>query len=92
VPPASSRREGQEQQWGASMAVPDLQRSQEPIRLYQRKAMKTKHEIKEEIIELYATQKAFGEAMDFAHQQQLDAMKKLVALNHMLKEMEDGNE
>ena len=54
--------------------------------------MKTKHEIKEEIIELYATQKAFGEAMEFAHQQQLDALKKLVALNHMLKEMEDGNE
>ena len=37
--------------------------------------MKTKQEIKEEIIELYAAQKAFGEVMDFAHKQQMDAMK-----------------
>jgi hypothetical protein len=92
VSPATSRRKGQEQQWSATVAMPDLPRPQEPLRLYQRKAMKTKHEIKEEIIELYATQKAFGEAMEFAHQQQMDAMKKMMALNHMLKEMEDGNE
>jgi hypothetical protein len=54
--------------------------------------MKTKQEIKEEIIELYAAQKAFGEVMDFAHKQQMDAMKKMMALNHMLKDMEEGEQ
>ena len=53
--------------------------------------MKTKQEIKEEIIELYAAQKAFGEVMDFAHKWQMDAMKKMMALNHMLKEMDDDD-
>jgi hypothetical protein len=52
--------------------------------------MKTKQEIKEEIIELYAAQKSFGEVMEFAHKQQMDAMKKMMALNHMLKEMDEG--
>jgi hypothetical protein len=52
--------------------------------------MKTKQEIKDEIIELYAAQKAFGEAMEFAHKQQMEAMKKMMALNHMLKDMEEG--
>ena len=51
-----------------------------------------KEEIKEEIIELYAAQKAFGEVMDFAHKQQMDAMKKMMALNHMLKDMEEDGE
>jgi hypothetical protein len=51
--------------------------------------MKTKEKIKEEIIELYAAQKAFGEVMEFAHKQQMDMMKKMIALNHMLKEMGD---
>jgi hypothetical protein len=54
--------------------------------------MKTKQEIKEEIIELYATQKSFGEVMEFAHKQQMDAMKKMMALNHMLKEMESDDD
>ena len=54
--------------------------------------MKTKQEIKEEIIELYAAQKAFGEVMEFAYKQQMDAMKKMMALNHMLKDMEEGGE
>ena len=48
----------------------------------------TKEEIKNEIIELYAAQKAYGEIMEFAHKQQMDAMKKMVSLNHMLKGME----
>lgn len=51
--------------------------------------MKTKQEIKEEIIELYAAQNAFSEVMDFAHKQQMDAMKKMIALNQMLKDMDD---
>jgi hypothetical protein len=52
----------------------------------------TREEIKDEIIELYAAQKAFGEIMEFAHKQQMDAMKKMMALNHMLKEMEDKDD
>jgi len=54
--------------------------------------MKTKQEIQDEIIELYAAQKAFGEVMEFAHTQQMDAMKKMMALNHMLKDMGEGGE
>ena len=54
--------------------------------------MKTKQEIKEEIIELYAAQKAFAEVMEFAHKQQMDTMKKMMGLNQMLKDMEEGEE
>lgn len=54
--------------------------------------MKTKKEIQDEIIELYAAQKAFGEVMDFAHSQQMGAMKKMMALNQMLKDMEEDGE
>jgi hypothetical protein len=51
--------------------------------------MKTKQEIKEEIIELYAAQKAYSEIVEFAHKQQVDSMKKMMALNQMLKDMDD---
>ena len=51
--------------------------------------MKTKQEIKEEIIELYAAQKAYSEIVKFAHKQQVDSMKKMMALNQMLKDMDD---
>lgn len=54
--------------------------------------MKTKQEIKEEIIELYAAQKAFSEAAEFAHNQQMAAMKKMIALNQMIKDMEQDND
>jgi len=54
--------------------------------------MKIKQEIKEEIIELYAAQKAFAEVMEFAHKQQIDTMKKMFALNQMLKDMEEGEQ
>ena len=50
--------------------------------------MKTKEEIKEEIIELYGANKALSEAMNYLHGQQMETTKKLFALNHMLKEME----
>jgi hypothetical protein len=53
--------------------------------------MKTKQEIKEEIIELYAAHKAYSEVMEFTHKLQMDAMKKMMALNHMLKEMENDD-
>ena len=49
--------------------------------------MKTKQEIKEEIIELYGATKALGEAMDFLHAQRMEKSKQMMALNHMLKEM-----
>ena len=54
--------------------------------------MKTKEEIKEEIIELYGANKALSEAMNHLHNQQIEATKKLFALNHMLKDMEDKND
>jgi hypothetical protein len=52
--------------------------------------MKTKQEIKDEIIELYGADQALGEAMYYLHGQQMETTKKLFALNHMLREMEDG--
>ena len=51
--------------------------------------MKTKQEIKEEIIELYGANKALNDAMNHLHKQQMDTTKKLYALNHMLKDMDD---
>jgi fatty acid desaturase len=39
VPPTSSRRKGQEQQWRTAVAMPDLPQPQEPSRLHQRKTM-----------------------------------------------------
>ena len=54
--------------------------------------MKTKEEIREEIIELYGANKALSEAMNHLHNQQMETTKKMFALNHMLKEMEDKND
>ena len=54
--------------------------------------MKTKEEIKEEIIELYGANKALSDAMNHLHSQQMETTKKLFALNHMLKDMEDKND
>jgi len=53
--------------------------------------MKTKQEIKDEIIELYGANKSLGDAMNYLHGQQMETIKKLFALNHMLKDMEDKN-
>ena len=54
--------------------------------------MKTKEEIKEEIIELYGANQALSEAMNQLHKQQMETTKKMFALNHMLKEVEDKND
>ena len=54
--------------------------------------MKTKEEIKDEIIELYGATQALSEAMNQLHKQQMETTKKLFALNNMLREMEDKNE
>jgi hypothetical protein len=55
--------------------------------------MKTKQEIKDEIIELYGATQALSEAMNLLHTKRMEATKKMMSLNHMLKEMEeDKNE
>jgi len=51
--------------------------------------MKTKEEIKEEIIELYGATQALGDAMNILHAQRMEKSKQMMALNHMLKEMGD---
>jgi uncharacterized coiled-coil DUF342 family protein len=53
--------------------------------------MKTKQEIKEEIIELYGATKALNDAMNILHAQRMEKSKQMMALNHMLKDM-DGND
>ena len=54
--------------------------------------MKTKQEIKEEISDLYAAQKTWSQVAEFVHKQQMEAMKKMIALNQMLKDMEQDND
>jgi uncharacterized protein Yka (UPF0111/DUF47 family) len=54
--------------------------------------MKTKDEIKEEIAESYGAYQALTEAMNQLHKQQMETTKKLFALNHMLREMEDKDD
>ena len=53
--------------------------------------MKTKEEIKEEIIELYGATKALNDAMNILHAQRMEKSKQMMALNHMLKDM-DGDD
>lgn len=54
--------------------------------------MKTKQEIKEEIIELYGATQVLREAMNFLHVQSMEKSKQMMALNHMLKEMEGDDD
>ena len=54
--------------------------------------MKTKEEIKEEIIELYGATQALGEAMNMLHAQRMEKSKQMMALNQMLKDMDDDAE
>jgi len=54
--------------------------------------MKTKDEIKEEIAELYGAYQALSEAMNQLHKQQMEKTEKMFALNHMLREMEEGGQ
>ena len=53
--------------------------------------MKTKQEIKDEIIELYGATQALNEAMNMLHAQRMEKSKQMMSLNHMLKEM-DGDD
>jgi hypothetical protein len=54
--------------------------------------MKTKEEIKEELIELYGANKALVEAMKQLHNQQMEITKSMFALNNMLRDMENKDE
>ena len=54
--------------------------------------MKTKQEIKDEIIELYGATQALSEAMNALHAQRMEKTKQMMALNHMLKDMDDDVE
>ena len=54
--------------------------------------MKTKQEIKDEIIELYGAAQALSDAMNILHAQRMEKSKQMMALNHMLKEMDDDND
>jgi hypothetical protein len=51
--------------------------------------MKTKQEIKDEIIELYGATQALNDAMNILHAQRMEKSKQMMALNHMFKEMDD---
>ena len=54
--------------------------------------MKTKQEIKDEIIELFGATQALREAMNFLHAQSMEKSKQMMALNYMLKEMEGDDD
>jgi uncharacterized coiled-coil DUF342 family protein len=54
--------------------------------------LKTKQEIKEEIIELYGATLALNDAMNMLHAQRMEKSKRMMALNHMLKEMEEDDD
>ena len=54
--------------------------------------MKTKQEIKDEIIELYGATQALQNAMSVLHEQNMEKLKQMMALNHMLKEMEENGD
>jgi len=51
--------------------------------------MKTKQEIRDEILELYGASKALSEAMDVLHAQRMEKSKQMMALSHMLKDMKN---
>jgi hypothetical protein len=49
--------------------------------------MKTKEEIKEEIIQLHGGCEALNEAMNVLHNQNMDKIKQIMSLSHMLREI-----
>ena len=53
--------------------------------------MKTIEEIKDEIVELHGAVRALSEAMDVLHAQRMEKSKQMMALNHMLKAMENDD-
>jgi predicted nucleic acid-binding protein len=53
---------------------------------------KTVQEIKDEIIELYGATQALGEVMNVLHAQRMEKSKQMMALNQMLKDMQENGE
>jgi len=51
--------------------------------------MKTKEEIKNEILELYGANETLRAIQNMIHAQSMEKMKQMFALNQMLKEMDD---
>lgn len=51
--------------------------------------MKTKEEIKNEILELYGANEVLRTLQEILHAQRMEKSKQMFALNHMLKEMDD---
>jgi uncharacterized protein YerC len=51
--------------------------------------MKTKQEIKNEILELYGANEALRAIQNMIHVNSMEKMKQMFALNQMLKDMDD---
>lgn len=51
--------------------------------------MKTKQEIKDEILELYGANEALREVMNLLHAQSMERMKRMFALNQLIKDMDE---
>jgi hypothetical protein len=51
--------------------------------------MKTKEEIKNEILELYGANEALRAIQNMIHAHSMEKMKQMFALNQMLKDMDD---
>ena len=54
--------------------------------------MKAKQEIKDEINELYGAQQILGEVMEILQAKRMEKMKQMMALNQMIKDMDDDSE
>jgi len=54
--------------------------------------MKTKQEIKDEIVELYGANEALRAVQNMIHALSMEKTKQMFALNHMLKDMDDEEE
>jgi vesicle coat complex subunit len=54
--------------------------------------MKTKQKIKDEIVELYGANEALRAIQNMIHVHSMEKMKQMMALNQMLKDMEDPDE
>jgi len=51
--------------------------------------MKTKQEIKDEILELYGANEALRKVMNMLHAQSMETAKRMFALNQLIKDMDE---
>ena len=54
--------------------------------------MKTRQEIKDEIIELHGATQALRDAMSALHELNMKKLRQMMALNQMLKDMESEDD